>query len=262
MAQDLLDILDHAGAQQVHWVGNSLGGILALFLLGTSHKKRLRSLALFGTCFSMNLPPYTRYLLRGAFLPGAPITAWLTARTTTGNPTGQQAIENAIRQFNVEAGAAIVDNVRQYDFVANTLAYENPLLLLWGGRDYAVNLRLRNDIDKFAGRPNFTCVDLPQAGHCANFDMPAAFAGALEAHWNRADTEPLSLDGADIREADENFTPATAVPDDVSLCLMRPWVLGGAPEQSSSDHSAAHARHAAQSRRHHRSSHSPSPYGR
>lgn len=198
MAQDLLDILDHAGAEQVHWVGNSLGGILALFLLGTSHKKRLRSLALFGTCFSMNLPPSTRYLLRGAFLPGAPITAWFTARTTTGNPTGQQAIENAIRQFNVEAGAAIVDNVRQYDFVANALAYENPLLLLWGGRDYAVNLRLRNDIDKFVGRPNFTRVDLPQAGHCANFDMPAAFAAALEAHWNRAGTEPLSLDGADI----------------------------------------------------------------
>ncbi|UXN73251.1 alpha/beta hydrolase [Devosia sp. A8/3-2] len=87
-------MLDHAGAREVHWVGNSLGGILALWLLGTPLVSRLRSLALFGTCFSMNLPAQTDRVLRLSFLPRADITARLTARTTTASPSGREAIRN------------------------------------------------------------------------------------------------------------------------------------------------------------------------
>lgn len=180
---DVIEILDHAGARQVHWVGNSLGGILALWLLGTPDASRLRSLVLFGTCFSMALPALVSQVLRLSFLPGADITAWLTARTTTPSRIGREAIAAAIKQFNVEAGAAIVANVRNYDFVANARAYEQPLLVLWGGKDHAVNLGLRGDIGKFADRPNFRRIDLPEGGHCANFDMPDAFRAALDTHW-------------------------------------------------------------------------------
>ena len=187
MAADMIAMLDHARATDVHWVGNSLGGILALWLLGTPEAARLRSLALFGTCFSLDLPARTKLALRLAFLPGAKTTAWLTARTTTANPVGREAIAAAIKQFDIDAGAAIVDNVRNYDFVANARAYNRPLLVLYGGRDHAVNLGLRGDIGKFADRPNFTRIDLPQGGHCANFDMPDTFRAALEAHWARAD---------------------------------------------------------------------------
>lgn len=186
MAGDVIDMLDHAGARDVHWVGNSLGGILALWLLGTPQVSRLRSLALFGTCFSMNLPAQVDQVLRLSFLPGADITAWLTARTTTASAAGRGAIEAAIKQFNVDAGAAIASNVRNYDFVANARAYEQPLLVLWGGKDHAVNLGLRGDIGKFADRPNFRRIDLPEGGHCANFDMPDAFRAALAAHWATA----------------------------------------------------------------------------
>ncbi|HEY4201641.1 MAG TPA: alpha/beta fold hydrolase [Devosiaceae bacterium] len=186
MARDVMDILDHAGASTVHWVGNSLGGILALSMLGTTDSNRLASLALFGTCFSMDLPPQVSRLLRLSFLPGAPVTAWLTARTTTGSAVGRVAIEEAIRQFNVAAGAAIAQNVRNYDFVDSPLAFRRPLLVLRGGRDYAVNLRLGRDIDKFAPVLNFKRVDLPQGGHCANFDMPMQFRQSLQEHWGRA----------------------------------------------------------------------------
>lgn len=187
MAQDLVDILVHASAGPVHWVGNSLGGILALSLLGTPDSRKLASLALFGTCFSMNLPRQVSSVLRLSFLPGAPVTGWLTARTTTGNAAGRKAIEKAIRQFDVAAGAAIAANVRNYDFVGNAMSFEGPLLVMRGGRDHAVNLRLRRDIDKFTHLPNFKRIDLPQGGHCANFDMPTEFRTALAEHWVRAE---------------------------------------------------------------------------
>ena len=193
MAADVLAVLDHAKVDRVHWVGNSLGGILALWLLGRADEYRLRSLALFGTCFSMNLPPLVGSVLRLSFLPGAPITAWLTARSTTDSDIGRRSIEAAIRQFNVDAGAAIASQVRNYDFVDNARNYDRPLLLLWGGKDHAVNLGLRRDIDKFANRPNFSRVDLPLGGHCANFDMPDAFHAALAEHWRKAETEEQHL---------------------------------------------------------------------
>lgn len=193
MAQDLVDMLDHAGTEEVHWVGNSLGGILALSLLGGPERRRLQSLALFGTCFSMDLPAEVSLLLRAAFLPGSAATGWITARMTTSNPIGQKAIATAIEQFNLAAGAAIVANVRRYDFIANARSYERPLLVLWGEKDRAVNLRLGGDIGKFVDRPNFNRIDLKQGGHCANFDMHEAFCTALETHWARAGVSPGAL---------------------------------------------------------------------
>lgn len=193
MAADMIAVLDHADARHVHWVGNSLGGILALHLLGTAHGERISTLALFGTCFSMNLPAQVSQVLRLAFLSGTGMTAWITALTTTGNPAGRRAIEQAIAQFNVEAGAAITANVRTYDFVANALAFNRPLLVLRGGRDHAVNLGLKGDIGKFTGKANFRRVDLPRGGHCANFDMPEEFCAALAMHWSGAEGVPLAL---------------------------------------------------------------------
>lgn len=193
MAGDLIEVLDHAGARDVHWVGNSLGGILALWLLGTPLVSRLRSLVLFGTCFSMALPAQTSRALRLSFLPGANLTAWLTARTTTASSIGREAIKAAIKQFNVDAGAAIVSNLRSYDFMANARSYDRPLLVLWGGRDHAVNLCLRGDIGKFTDQPNFRRIDLPKGGHCGNFDMPDAFRAALEEHWAIAERQEASV---------------------------------------------------------------------
>lgn len=183
LADDVIAMLDHAGAADVHWVGNSLGGILALWLLGTPLASRLSSLVVFGTCFSMRLPAATEQLLRLSFLPGATVTAWLTARTTTASPGGRNIVQAAIKAFHVDAGAAIVSHVRTYDFVANALSYDKPLLVLRGGLDHAVDLGLRRDLGKFTDQPNFHQIDLPKGGHCANLDVPELFRTALETHW-------------------------------------------------------------------------------
>src|SRR5690349_24602021 len=53
LALDQIEMLDHAHAGTVHWVGNSLGGIVALKMLET-HENRFRTLATFGTSYSLN----------------------------------------------------------------------------------------------------------------------------------------------------------------------------------------------------------------
>ncbi|WP_161796888.1 alpha/beta fold hydrolase [Devosia soli] len=186
LAADMLALLDHAGVESVHWVGNSLGGILALSLLGTPAKARIKTLAIFGTCFALDLPSPVVSLVKMVFLPGAARTAPLVARTTTINPRGQRAIVEAIKQFDAGAGAAIAAHVRRYDFTAIALAFRAPLLVLQGGKDHAVNLALNKQLVQFMPRANFTHVVLPRGGHCANFDMHDEFCAALETHWARA----------------------------------------------------------------------------
>ncbi|MEO7221320.1 MAG: alpha/beta hydrolase, partial [Devosia sp.] len=48
LAADLVEMLDHAKAPKVHWVGNSLGGIVALDMLKAG---RFETLATFGTSY-------------------------------------------------------------------------------------------------------------------------------------------------------------------------------------------------------------------
>ena len=60
--------------------------------------------------------------------------------------TARELRRHGVDAIVLEAGAAIVANVRSYDFVANALAFRRPLLVLWGGRDHAVNVGLKVDI--------------------------------------------------------------------------------------------------------------------
>ena len=48
LTDDLLAVLDHAGADRVHYCGESMGGILGL-TLAALHPKRIASLALVST---------------------------------------------------------------------------------------------------------------------------------------------------------------------------------------------------------------------
>jgi hypothetical protein len=67
------------------------------------------------------------------------------------------------------------------------------LLVLWGGLDRAVNLRLRGDIEELQDHRHFRRVDLPSGGHCANFDMHDLFCTVLVEHWSRTDENKSSL---------------------------------------------------------------------
>ena len=71
--------------------------------------------------------------------------------------------------------------------------------MLRGARDRAVNAALGSTLSAMRGRPNFTLVELPTGGHCANLDATDAWREALLAFWSRqplrrrissADTSP------------------------------------------------------------------------
>ena len=186
MADDMLAMLDHAGAASVHWVGNSLGGIIALDLVGRE-PRRFTTLALFGTAFALNLPSLVApvFPLLYATL-GRELLSGITAYNTTHHKPARAIIAAMAKAFDPRVGAAISAHVRRYDLLANALAYAGPVLILVGGRDNAVNLALRPALKRIGPRANWTVLDLPQGGHCANLDATDTWRQALTAFWHGA----------------------------------------------------------------------------
>lgn len=190
MADDMAGLLDHAGADRVHWVGNSLGGIIALELVGRQ-PERLASLALFGTAFALKLPAMVSPVLPLLYsLLGRDLLSRVTAINTTRHKPARPLIAAMTRAFDPRVGAAISAHVRRYDLLDNALAYAGPVQVLVGGRDTAVNLALKPTLKRIMPRDNWIVTDLPMGGHCANLDATQAWRAALERFWA---TVPLGI---------------------------------------------------------------------
>jgi len=186
MADDMFAMLDHAGVERVDWVGNSLGGIIALDMLGRA-PRRFRSFATFGTSYQLALPAFVPQifpLIYGLF--GRGIVSGVTARATTDDLCGRTLVAEMLRDFDPLAGRAVAANVRRYDLIAPARAYDGPILMIRGGRDRAVNAALGSTLKAMEGRQNFTRVDLKAAAHCANLDTPHEVRSTLSAFWRQA----------------------------------------------------------------------------
>jgi pimeloyl-ACP methyl ester carboxylesterase len=185
LADDLTRMLDDAQAGPVHWLGNSLGGIAALAMLPLG---RFRTLATFGTAYSLDLPQVGGHRLISASYAvlGMRTMAAITARTTTSDKAARALIERMLNDSRPEVTSLQAGAVTRYDLIANAVAAPLPILMLRGGRDTLVNAALPATLAVMQGRPNFTLVELPAGGHCANLDARDAFRAALLKFWSAA----------------------------------------------------------------------------
>ncbi|RUT30364.1 alpha/beta hydrolase [Arsenicitalea aurantiaca] len=187
MTADMEALLEAEANGPVHWVGNSLGGILGLHLLARA-PRRFASFASFGTAHRLNLPRASAgsiglaYRLFGPRLSGA-----ITARFTTDNVAARPLVARLIAQFDPRVGMAIAQNVRRYDLLEAALGSTCPMLIIEGGRDRLVNLALARSLPQLRGRPNLTHVHLKEGGHCANLDAKDAWRSTLLAFWESMD---------------------------------------------------------------------------
>ena len=185
LADDMREMLDHAGVGPVHWVGNSLGGIVAISML-PEHEARFRTLATFGTSYRLSLPDFWAPAVPPIqALLGKRFTGWLVAQGTTKNPAARPIIRQLIEQFDPQVGLALSRNLAHYDVIANGVAATLPILMLRGGEDRLINAALGPTLAAMTGRPNFELVEVPGGGHCMNLDAPEEVRRELEGFWGR-----------------------------------------------------------------------------
>ena len=172
LAGDLVAILDQEGIAETHWVGNSLGGILAYGIIRTA-PERLASLVTFGTAQNLNVPRYLPALSELAQrLAGPGLSAWVTAQMTSSVPEARSLIQTILRRIDRDAVMRVTRNLLDYDLRAAARGFGKPMLMLRGDQDRAVNAALGPSLANMAGADSFRLVDIAGAGHCANLDRP------------------------------------------------------------------------------------------
>jgi 3-oxoadipate enol-lactonase len=189
MAADMAKLLDHAEADRVHWVGNSLGGILALSML-PGHEQRFKTLITFGTSYRLKLPTFLGPLAPlGYTLFGRALVAWGTAMVTTRHEGARKVIAEMIRQANPQVSKALAETLARYDLIANGTAASLPILLIRGGNDGAFNSALAPTLAAMTPKPNFTRIELPDGGHCANLDATGQWRDIVRAFWQSHESD-------------------------------------------------------------------------
>ncbi len=179
MADDLVAILDKEQVNATHWVGNSLGGILALSLMGT-HPQRLRDVVVFGTSFSFDVPSYYFTLMQFASkLVSRENYARLGARVTTVRPEAQAIIYRMILKMDPKITFTIARHLSRYDLIENALAFNGAILMLRGDKDVLINRAMGNTLLAMKEKELFFMKDVNNAGHCANLDQPELVREAI-----------------------------------------------------------------------------------
>ncbi len=179
LAQDIQALLHHLEMGRVHFVGNSLGGLVGYELLGLD-ASRVSSLTTFGTTAELHASPFLLWtqlaLIR---LLGPKGMAWLVSKTASPDKAVAVQVGQMFRMAAKDALALITGNIADYDYTGTSHRHDLPMLLIRGGRDREINAHLDSTLAAWQGKRGFKLVDLPQAGHFANMEQPAAFNEAL-----------------------------------------------------------------------------------
>lgn len=172
MAADLIAILDAEEVEATDWVGNSLGGILALSLVNTN-RERLKRLASFGMVLSVRLPAALVMLIKLIYkIVGSERLARLSARSTSQHKDTQAMIYAMLSKMDMNAMARVVGHVSRYDFTPQARQFGEPMLMICGAQDNQVNRTLKPTRELMEGHDNFRLIELDDTGHCANLDQP------------------------------------------------------------------------------------------
>ncbi|MBN9304852.1 MAG: hypothetical protein BGO82_10920 [Devosia sp. 67-54] len=175
---DAAAMLADAGLERVHWVGNSLGGIVGLSLL-PAH--RFLSLTTYGTAYRIGLHGAITQAWVGLgflLLPRRVIARMMALLVSRHRPTADYVAAH-ILATRPDVIAAIAGTVGRYDLSPGVRAATAPILLLDCRKDWLVGWAMgstRRLAHELAG---VEVVTLAAGGHCADLDDAAAWRAAV-----------------------------------------------------------------------------------
>lgn len=179
MAEDVVALLNYLKLPAVHWVGNSMGGLVGYELL-RDFGDRLLSLTTFGTTAELHFGPVVVKMLdffKEAFikLKGYEGFARFSGRASSKIPRVRDEVTTMILAASREAVRYAHMNIGKYNYLDALATVEIPLLLIRAEYDREINKSLRSTTAMLDRLDNAAVIDLPGAGHFANLDQPDRF---------------------------------------------------------------------------------------
>jgi 3-oxoadipate enol-lactonase len=190
LADDAVGLMDALGVARVHFVGLSMGGMIAQ-QVGARYPERVFSLALCDTASEM--PPRTMWEERFATvksrgiagLVDSTIQRWFTAPFIERNPLAIEKVRRMIAGTGAEGYIACASAVRDMSQTTMLLQVKAPTLVLVGRRDPACTVEQSTVIHRVIDHSQM--VVLEDAAHLSNIEQPQAFNSELRAFIDRID---------------------------------------------------------------------------
>jgi 3-oxoadipate enol-lactonase len=180
LAQDVQALSQQLGIEALHFVGNSLGGLVGYELL-TLGQPKLLSLTTFGTTAELHSSPLIYWGVVGSVrLLGIKNMAALIGKTGSKDPLVGAELARMYGSATKNALLLIPRHIANYDYTETLRRAEIPLLLIQGALDKGINAELDSTLAALQEAPHSNVVPLADAGHFANLEKPAVFNQILE----------------------------------------------------------------------------------
>jgi len=193
LADDAAGLMEALGIQRAHFVGLSMGGMIAQ-QLGARFPERILSLALCDTASEM--PPRAMWEERLAIarsqgtagLVDSTIQRWFTAPFIARDPQSVGLVRRMILNTGTEGFIACASAVRDMAQTTMLLQVKTPTLVLVGRHDPACSVEKAMVIHRMIDGAQLVIIE--EAAHLSNIEQPQAFNAALRGFIDRVDDSP------------------------------------------------------------------------
>ena len=185
LAEDLHALVEQLGIEELHFVGNSLGGLVGYELL-KMRQPRLRSFTTFGTTAELRSSKMKYWMVVGSIrlfgmLFGNSAMASLLEKSGSKDREVGKILKRMFLCARQDALTMITRNIANYDYTPVLSASDVPVLLIRGELDKEINATLSSTLAAIDRIPNGRVVSLADAGHFANMEQPEEFNRVLGA---------------------------------------------------------------------------------
>ncbi len=179
LALDVQALLQHLDIRKIHFVGNSLGGMVGYELLALD-PDLLESLTTFGTTPRFHVSRFIQWsLLRVINLLGSKGMGWVISKTGSKDKTVGAKLGKMYETVSKDALELVTENITDYDYISTISEHRIPMMLIRGSLDTGINKNLDTTLDVLREKTDFELIELPGAGHFANMDVPDDFNETL-----------------------------------------------------------------------------------
>jgi 3-oxoadipate enol-lactonase len=178
LTADVKSLISELGIQRIHFVGNSLGGLIGYQLLKTN-EELIASLTTFGTTAELHTSPTMVWFLTSLTRILGPKTLGKMAAVSTRDKKVARQISEMFALANKDAIWMTQKNISDYDYTPVLRGRDVPILLIKGQQDAEINAQLDSTLQTLRQNPNFLLRELENVGHFANMEKPETFNQTL-----------------------------------------------------------------------------------
>jgi 3-oxoadipate enol-lactonase len=191
LADDVVAVLDEAGAERAHLVGVSLGGMTAM-RLAVREPQRVHRMVLLCTSASTDAGPFrdrAAAVRRDGTAPLAPavVSRWVTPAFAEEHPEVVARLEAMIAGADDAGYAACCEVVGDVELRADLPRISAPTLVVSGAEDLALPPEHQRVIAE--GIPGAQLLTLSPAAHIPTVEQPLQVSGAILGHLDAAGDE-------------------------------------------------------------------------